>query len=255
MLAHWVEVWPLVVLGFLGSLHCIGMCGGFAIAVTAGGDGEGGGLGRLVSRQGTYLAGKACSYAILAALLATGLAWLGGDGGDGGPHPGLVLARRGLSVLAGAALVATGVAMLLRKPLSSDLFGGRVRRGIERVSGPARKLLDGTRALPPRSRAFGIGVLNGLLPCGLSWAAVLVAAQHAPHVAAVAAFAFGLATGPALVAVGVGARLAASRGRAPVLGAALVGTALIVFGALTVLRGDLGAGLDATHAAPACCAD
>ena len=238
-----LDILPLLALGFLGSLHCVGMCGGFAVAVSAG---ERGSWPRLLSGQGLYILGKAASYAVLALLLATGLAWLGGAEGPG--HPGFGLARRILSVLAGVVLIATGLAALLGKQL---FVGGRAHRVVSAATAPARRLLDGARALPPRSRAFGVGVLNGLLPCGLSWAAVLVAAQEPPHVAALGAFAFGLATAPALIAVGLGTRLVGQRTWR--LAPSLLGVVLVVFGVLTVLRGDPAAGLHATHSGPSCC--
>ncbi len=96
-------------------------------------------------------------------------------------------------------------------------------------------------------------MLNGLLPCGLSWAAVLLAAQQPPPHAALGAFAFGLATAPGLIAVGFGTRLAGLRSwrLAPVV----LGLVLIVFGVLTVLRGNPGAGLHADHTEPNCCSE
>ena len=235
---------PLLVLGVLGSVHCVGMCGGFAVAVSAG---EQGTWTRLLSSQGLYIVGKACTYAVLALALATGFAWLGGEAAA---HPGFVLTQRSLSVLAGLALIATGVATLTHRRL---LVGGRLQRLFSASTAPARRLLEGARALPPRSRAFGIGVLNGLLPCGLSWAAVLLAAQQAPHHAALGAFVFGLATGPGLIAVGLGVRLAGWRSwrLAPVA----LGVVLIVFGVMTVLRGNPGAGLHADHTEPNCCSE
>lgn len=235
---------PLLVLGVLGSVHCVGMCGGFAVAVAAG---EPGSWSRLLGSQGLYIVGKACTYAVLALLLATGFAWLGEEAAA---RSEFTLVQRGLSVFAGVALIATGLATLTRRRL---LVGGRLHRAVAAFTAPAARLLDGARALPPRSRAFGIGVLNGLLPCGLSWAAVLVAAQSAPHVAALAAFTFGLATGPALIAVGLGTRVAGQRARR--LAPLIVGVLLIVFGVLTVLRGNPAAGLHATHVGPACCSE
>ena len=56
---------PFVLLGLLGSVHCAGMCGGFALGVAAGGP-----RGRALGRLGLYALGKALTYAALGLLAA-----------------------------------------------------------------------------------------------------------------------------------------------------------------------------------------
>lgn len=239
---HWPELVPFVTLGLLGSLHCAGMCGGFALAVA--GAGHGVSPWPVLSRQATYVVGKATAYAVLGLVLATGTHWLG-DAAGGVRTDGFATFQRVLGWLAGAILVSMGLAAIgVRVPRPRGW-----ERSWARVVGLLRPLFDGVRALPGPAGAFGTGVLNGMLPCGLSWSAFLLATQSAPPTAALGAFAFGLATGPVLVAVGIAPRfvsVAARRSARPLLGGALV-----VFGCLTLVRaGDTARG---GHAA--CCVE
>jgi len=85
-----------------------------------------------------------------------------------------------------------------------------------------------------------IGLLNGLLPCGFVYAALATAltAGTVPRSMAFMA-AFGLGTGPALLAVSLVGRVASSTWRARLQRFVPVG--LVVVGLLLVLRG-LGIG-------------
>lgn len=230
------ELWPFLALGGAGFLHCAGMCGGFALAMTAG---SSRGRRRLLARQASYLVGKAASYAVLGILVAAGCRWLVGAG-EGGLWPA---ARAGAAWAAGLVMVALGLAQLgvVRWPR------GRAK-GLRshRAAALVRRAADAMRTLPGSAGAFGTGVVNGLLPCGLSWAAIALASQGSLCASALGPFVFGLATAPALLAVGLAPRFAARlSGRGTRIAVALL---LVAFGAATVLRGHLAQGAD-----PTCC--
>ncbi len=220
----WAELLPFLALGLLGSLHCAGMCGGFALLVA----GDPSTPPRVAAgRQALYVVGKATSYAVLGALVALGGTWVRARGVDGGAF--LVL-QTVLGVAAGALLVAMGLGQLgLRPGWARDL----ARRGSPALAA-ARRALGAVRSLPGAAGVFGTGVANGLIPCGLSWGAVLLASRLEPAPAALGAFLFGLSTGPALGAVVAASRVAgrALRGRAR----AALGLALVLFGAAAVVR-------------------
>ena len=244
-MSAWTELAPFVVLGSLGSLHCAGMCGGFALAVTGGGA-PGVATPRRLARPLAYVVGKAVAYGVLGLIAATGCIALTRSGStvDDAVLGALQVAS---SVLAGGLLIAMGALRLgLRVRLPR-----RAQLGAARAAGAMRSLFAGARGLPGGSGAFAAGVLNGMVPCGLSWSAVLLASQAAPLTAAAGAFVFGLATAPVLIAVGILPGLVSvglRRGVQPVLGVALV-----VFGLLVVQRGlEPVPGLAAT---PECCAD
>jgi hypothetical protein len=105
------------------------------------------------------------------------------------------------------------------------------------------------RGLP---RAFALGAANGLLPCGLSWSAIALAAACPQPITLVGPLVFGLATLPGLALFALlGARVPA-RWRARLHTTAAI--ALCLYGAWTALRGVVllapGAGAPLV---PECC--
>ena len=157
--------------GLVGSLHCIGMCGGFAIAC--------GGRAR-----DTFLwhAGRTATYAILGGLA--------GAFGSMMPGPGWIV---GLISTLLIVWFAAGLAGLVPEP---------------HLSIPGVKHLTTNLATRTNIVArFGFGMATGLLPCGLVYAALgIPVAASDPLVGAMAMAAFGVGTMPALTAVALGLR-------------------------------------------------
>ena len=158
-----------------GSPHCIGMCGPLACA--AGPDPR---------AQFAYHLGRIGTYTALGALA--------GAVGDAAPLP---------------ASVATALAALLLVVFSLALAGvlpePRAFRGLARL---------GARFATHRSVAsrLAFGVVNGLLPCGLVYAALaLPMASADPGVGALGMATFGLLTVPALGAAALGLRAVLNR--------------------------------------------
>jgi len=247
------ELSPFLLLGLLGSAHCAGMCGGFAVSVALG---AGASRARALWRTLAYLLGKALTYAVLGLVAARAMHLLTHAGaGLAGSTPGadaaaLETARRFLAWIAGFVCL-----LLALSALGLPLFPRAWRA---RLAGPGERprllglVFDSARALPGSARSFGIGLGNGLLPCGLSWAALALAAGSRPATAALGLFAFGLATAPVLLATALSGHLLplALRARLRPVGALL----LIVFAVLTVARGGLPRPLAAAEEAlPACC--
>jgi sulfite exporter TauE/SafE len=179
--------------GFLGSLHCVLMCGPLAVAGCRG-------LGARAPGALGYFGGRLLSYSFAGALFGQ----LGAHAACKLSLPviqrGLLLAVAGLAVLRGLRLFrARGAPQLVQL--------GRPGSG-----GPTTSLLG---ALLPR-RGLALGLATGVLPCGLlagGWA--LAAAAGQPLGGAVVMVAFCFATTPALLAsVLLAAPLAALR-RAP----------------------------------------
>jgi sulfite exporter TauE/SafE len=215
MNALWLSA---LVLGAAGSAHCIGMCGPIALAVPTRGPGW---LAR--SRSTLILnSGRLLMYALIGALF--------GSLGAGLRLTGL---QQGLSIMAGIALLLSAlVPGLLERWIPSSraaLFIGRLRSVLARNLGRT-----GSAAV------FFTGVLNGLLPCGLVYAAAIGAAAMgtAQHGALFMAL-FGLGTWPALIALRMSGSMIGGAVRiwlrrvSPVL--------VAVVGLLLILRGlDLG---------------
>jgi sulfite exporter TauE/SafE len=182
----------MLLLGLLGTGHCLGMCGPLVFAFP-------GRTGRMASHLWYHL-GRAATYVVIGGVM-------GGVGGalaglDGGAALGrLAGIQIGLSLAAGLFLLVFGLIRLglLREPhwlaaLSPERipgFGG-IMEGALRSDRPA---------------AFAaLGLVLGLLPCGLSYAAfsrALAAGGFAGGAFLAAAFAAG--TLPGLLLLGTGA--------------------------------------------------
>lgn len=212
-------------LGLLGSLHCVGMCGGISAAL-----GQGvrphGGAPVWVSKahfQMLFGMGRISSYMLvggLAAGLGESFRTLLGSGA--GPWfrsvAGLLIALMGLHV----AGVWSGIARI--ESLGRPLW--------KRLSPLARRLLPVTSA----PRALALGALWGFLPCGLVYStlALSLTATTAWQGALTMGY-FGLGTLPAMAGVGL-----LSSGFTGVLQAArfrrMAGILLVLLGTWTVTQ-------------------
>lgn len=184
-----VAIGSAFLIGLLGEVHCVGMCGGIA-AVTCGGKGEGFGARRTALVHLGRLSAYAVQGAIVGALGAaiTSLAPV---------HTAQLVVR----LLAGVALVAAGLHLA---GVASLL--GPVERLLAGPLGRARAWLGAHSTVGPLGEV-GRGFAWGLLPCGLVHGALALAlAMGSSGWGAVSMIAFGLGTVPALVAVSTLAR-------------------------------------------------
>lgn len=206
-------------LGFLGSLHCVGMCGPLVLAMPAGQ----GGAARRWTRRAVYHAGRSLTYGLLGAVM-----------GGIGQAVNFAGWQSGLSILAG--LVVLFFAWP-RRPVSGDAAPGPWGRAVSRAKAAWGHLLS----RPGWGALIGLGALNGLLPCGLTYAALAAAALTGTPASGFAfMLAFGLATMPALLAVSAVPALLRPSWRAPLR--RLVPAASLAVAMLFVLRG-LGLGI------------
>jgi len=160
-------------IGLAGSLHCVAMCGPLNVALR---------VGRATSTQMLYHGGRIAMYALAGAVA--------GALGHGLMAVGL---GRALSIVGGLALLAAAVYRL------GWLSRGRVAERVTAFIGHA------LRRLPAAGRRWPMlvaGALNALLPCGMLYAAVAVAATAGSwHGGVLVMAAFGAGTVPALVAL------------------------------------------------------
>jgi len=200
-------VWIPLILALAGGIHCAGMCGGFAVLVS---QRE---TGAIPTGFLLYGAGKTVMYAVLGAAV-------GFLGVAAAAHS---FAGRILSVAAGLVLIGAGLAM------AGVRFGSGAGSG-RWVTRPAEML--GRYA--DRGR-FTLGLINGLLPCSLLYAALAAAAATGSGWRAMAFMAlFGAATLPALwLSVRVMRRL---DGRIRLRLSRLTGILVVLFGVITLLR-------------------
>jgi sulfite exporter TauE/SafE len=205
-------------IGFLGSLHCVGMCGGLIGAMT-------------MTRSKpwwpgifAYQFGRITTYTALG--LITGLigslfasaSWAGN-------------AQRVLSIMAGLLIIilALHIGGWLPDPFS------RLSKTVANATGLSR-WLGAAASGDTIGPWYSVGLINGLLPCGLVYAGIgLSLTADSPLHGAVVMFCFGLGTVPAMLAAPALLRTItpAIRGRVLKFGAVL----LIAIGILTVVRG------------------
>lgn len=212
--------WPLILLGgLLGSSHCLGMCGGFAITVGLGARSVQGN----VLRQLVYSSGRIFTYAVLGA--SVGLA------GMTVAHEinAWVNAQALLSILAGTILVIQG------------LRSGGIRFG-KRLSGPsgfgclAGGMLGTFLTAPGLEFAFLAGILTGLLPCGLVYGYLALAASAGSFIESIGIMVvFGLGTVPMMFLAGVGASALSVAARRKLLRVAAY--CVVITGLLAIGRG------------------
>lgn len=192
----------LLLAGLLGSGHCFGMCGGIAGSFALAGD-RGARPPRLVTLLATN-AGRIATYAALGAVAgaagAAAVAVL--------PPSTARLIARGVAALCfvALALYLAGIPTLVA-PI--ERLGGRLWKRVA----PAASRLLATRSLGGRAT---LGAVWGLLPCGLVYTSLVVAATAgSPAGGALGMLAFGLGTLPALLAAGLASTAVARLARAP----------------------------------------
>ena len=147
-----------LLLGVSGSVHCAAMCGPL-VAVADGAATRERGVSRAGARRAMYHGGRMGVYTLLGAAAGASGAAIEGRGFG-----------RGLAVAAGLALVVQAcVAAGAARGVDRRRDGGVEPPGRRRL--PRRGVAAAARARAP----VHDGALNGLLPCGLVYAALIAA--------------------------------------------------------------------------------
>jgi sulfite exporter TauE/SafE len=179
---------PLVfIAGLLGSSHCIGMCGGFALTI----GGTAPSVMANLKRQSFYTAGRLFTYGTLGALAGFGGWQLAQE------VPNVVNVPATFAIVAGAFLV----------------YQGAVAAGwlpVRWTTGRSNPCLAGTFfATFLRSNKsvhlFLAGLFTGFLPCGLLYGMLALAASFKDvGLGLFIMFVFGLGTAPIMILTGCG---------------------------------------------------
>jgi uncharacterized protein len=206
-----VDLWTAFLLGLVGSLHCAGMCGPLALALPqAGNTTPAYVLGRV-----TYNAGRIVTYCLLG--IVFGLV-------------GYTFLMAGLQRWVSIAL---GAALLL------GLFASRRLA----LSGPVTavvNLLKSRMSVLLRRRSLAglavLGLLNGLLPCGLVYVACAGAAATGSTLAGASYMtAFGVGTVPMMLAISLSGKLVPVSLRLKLV--KTIPICVFLLGSLLILRG------------------
>ena len=199
-----VSLLSAFLVGLLGGVHCVGMCGGIVGALSLGLPEQ--------QRRGAarweyllaYNLARIGSYTVAGALLG-GIGWLAAN------WSGLHQLQQGLQLLAALFMVALGLYL-------GGWWLGLAR--VERAGGLVWSRLEplGRRFIPVRSaaQAFFLGLIWGWLPCGLVYSVLVWSISTAdPLYGAALLFSFGLGTLPNLLLMGAAAASLSARGRDP----------------------------------------
>lgn len=173
---------PLL-MGLLGSTHCLGMCGGIVSAINM--------QQQKMAYQVIFNLGRISTYALLG--LMTGLIgqlvfmkswWVG---------------LLSLRIIAAILMIAVGFYLIGKTQSLAwiEKMGNRVWRNISPL----------TKAFLPinsYSRAWGLGLLWGMLPCGLVYSALIISLAQGQFLQnGLFMWLFGLGTLPAIIGLGV----------------------------------------------------
>ncbi len=222
-------LWTAFMLGLAGSLHCAGMCGPLALALPHNGRGWGG----FLWGRGLYQVGRITTYTAL------GLVF-----GVVGRSLAMAGVQRWLSIAAGC-LILAGLAATRSRWTEGPMPGL-----VAWVKGRFSRLLQRRT----QSTLLWLGLLNGLLPCGLVYVAGAGAAATGGIGSGAAYMAlFGLGTVPLMLGISLSGRAIPFGWRLRLQ--RLIPVSVGVVGVLLILRGmDLGIPYVSPHlGADGCC--
>jgi uncharacterized protein len=165
--------------GFVGSLHCVGMCGPIALALPIGGKTQG---QRFISRV-LYSLGRITTYSFIGLMM------------------GFVGNKLFFSGLQQEISISIGISLLLILILSHKTL---IVKPLRLFNEEIKNLFSYFLHQKSLASMFILGLINGLLPCGFLYlAATGSVITGSPFGGMIYMALFGLGTAPAMFAVGV----------------------------------------------------
>lgn len=204
-----------LIFGLVTSLHCAGMCGPIAVALPL----PGTSVGQKLFGGVLYNIGRTLTYVVLGAilgLLGQGITALG--------------FQSWLSVITGVLMISTVAFPSLFK---FNLGGNNNKRTLlTRLKAGLRRLFS----TKTNSSLFAIGILNGFLPCGPLYSALIISAGTGNMLKSIAFMAmFGLGTIPMLLAISALGNILSLSIRRKLSN--LLPVLIVIIGLLFILRG------------------
>jgi len=184
-----ISLVSIITIAFLGSLgHCIGMCGGIVIAYSSSKiDPSKPKVSQSIAHL-MYNLGRVTTYTVMGAVF----------GAIGGVVSFNNIAIASLTILAGIFMILAGLSI-----------SGKVKflTSIEHSFSQTKWYQNSFRAILQSKSLYSfytLGLLNGLLPCGLVYFFAVTAASTASAIwGAIVMFIFGISTIPSLFALGM----------------------------------------------------
>ena len=217
-----INILSIITIAFLGSFgHCIGMCGGIVIAYTGTKVDQKWGKTKQAIAHLSYSFGRVLTYTTLGAMFG----YLGGVATFNNTTNGI------LWIVTGFAMVLAGLSLLGKVKFLTLIEHSFLKSSWYQEN--FKSLLRNQSLLS----FFLLGMLNGLLPCGLVYSFAIIAASTAsPLYGALVMFIFGISTIPALFSLGffVGLFKQASFRNIMIRLAAI---SVLLYGAFTIYNG------------------
>ena len=213
---------PLVFLGgLLGSAHCVGMCGGFALSIGVGAKSFTANL----QRQLVYTLGRVLTYSFFGVVAGYAGFWLSRRAGT------LIHVQGALSILAGCVLLFQGLLALGLLP--GGLLGSIKLGGTPCLAGT---FVGPFLTSPGLTNVLLAGVLTGFLPCGLVYGFLTLASSSASILQGLLTMcAFGAGTAPIMILTGAGGSLLSHSARRHLLRVSAV--CVLLCGLVSLARG------------------
>ncbi len=209
-----ITIFSGLILGLATSFHCVGMCGPIALSLPLRGDTK---WQKLLGGI-LYNLGRTVTYALMGVafgMLGEGLSTLG--------------FQKMVSIIAGTLMIATAFFPALFKSTSVDT-------GLFSFVNSVKGALKGLFSTQSIWGLFLIGLLNGLLPCGPLYFAVMVSAGTGSVVeSSLFMILFGLGTIPLLLAVTVAGNFISVSLRNRINN--FIPVIMVIMGLLFILRG------------------
>jgi sulfite exporter TauE/SafE len=209
-----MDLLAALTLGIIGSLHCVGMCGPLVLAIPTNATSQ----WEFILERLLFSVGKAVTYGIMGAFL--GLAG----------KSILMNFQQNVSIVLGITILLT-VAIPIGFKSRFEKFSP-----LKYVHNFVRDKFSMLIRKRGRIALFSMGSLNGLLPCGLVYTALIGATAVADvwH-SALFMIVFGLGTAPALIAVAIAGKLFSMKYRS--LLSKTIPVMSIVLAVILILRG------------------
>ncbi|MES2108301.1 MAG: sulfite exporter TauE/SafE family protein [Bacteroidota bacterium] len=169
-------------IGLFGSVHCIGMCGPLAFAVPT----FHRQWWRVIADKVIYNFGRVFSYTLLGLLIGVlgKQLWLAG-------------LQQSVSIISGVFIIAAGFSRMFKLEFSRSKWMPAFLKPVDRLL---------HYALNHQAGHFAIGLLNGFLPCGFVYLALVGAVNtSSPSASAQYMFWFGMGTFPLMLIATVSA--------------------------------------------------
>lgn len=202
-----------LILGLMGSFHCAGMCGPIALSLPLGDNN----IYKKIFGGTLYNVGRTITYGIMGAFF-----------GSIGQGFGMVGFQKWVSIIMGSLMVLSIFIPSVFHKLNAGKglpFAGSVRQGISKMF--ARQSVLGL---------FVIGLLNGLLPCGLVYLGIAGAIGTANTVQGILFMvAFGLGTLPLMLAISLAGNMVTLQLRNKIN--KIIPFIVVIVGIIFILRG------------------